>query len=41
MRRRRQLGLLLIVMLLSGFAELLSLGAVLPFLSVLTAPQHL
>lgn len=40
-RRRRQLGLLLIVMLISGFAELISLGAVLPFLSVLTAPQHL
>lgn len=35
-RRRIQLCLLLLVMLVSGVAELLSLGAVLPFLAVLT-----
>ena len=40
-RRRFQLGLLLIVMLVSGAAELLSLGAVLPFLVVLTDVQKL
>ena len=34
-RRRIQLGLLLVVMLASGGAELVSLGAVLPFLAVL------
>ena len=36
-RRRIQLGLLLVVMLASGGAELVSLGAVLPFLAVLSA----
>jgi ATP-binding cassette subfamily B protein len=40
-RRRLQLGVLLVVMLASGLAELVSLGAVLPFLAVLTNPQHL
>jgi ABC-type multidrug transport system fused ATPase/permease subunit len=40
-RRRLQLGLLLLVMLASGAAELLSLGAVLPFLAVLTDIQTL
>lgn len=40
-RRRFQLGLLLLVMLASGVAELLSLGAVLPFLAVLSDPQRL
>lgn len=40
-RRRLQLGLLLLVMLASGAAELLSLGAVLPFLAVLTDVQAL
>ena len=34
-RRRMQLGMLAFVMLASGLAELLSLGAVLPFLAVL------
>ena len=34
-RRRIQLGLLLVVMLASGGAELVSLGAVLPFLAAL------
>jgi ATP-binding cassette subfamily B protein len=40
-RRRIQLGLLLVVMLASGVAELVSLGAVLPFLSVLSDPETL
>ena len=40
-RRRLQLALLLVVMLFSGLAELLSLGAVLPFLAVLTNPDKL
>ncbi len=40
-RRRIQLGLLLLVMLASGGAELLSLGAVLPFLAVLSDPERL
>ena len=40
-RRRIQLGLLLLVMLASGGAELVSLGAVLPFLGVLSAPEQL
>jgi len=40
-RRRIQLGLLLMVMLASGAAELVSLGAVLPFLAVLSDPGHL
>ena len=36
-----QLGLLLLLMLLSGVAELVSLGAVLPFLGVLSNPDQL
>ena len=40
-RRRRQFVLLLGLMLMSVFAELISLGAVLPFLSVLLAPERL
>jgi ABC-type bacteriocin/lantibiotic exporter with double-glycine peptidase domain len=40
-RRRIQLSLLLLVMLVTGLAEILSLGAVLPFLAVLSDPQRL
>ena len=40
-RRRIQLALLLALMLTSGGAELLSLGAVLPFLAVLSDPERL
>jgi ATP-binding cassette subfamily B protein len=40
-RRRIQLGLLLVMMLASGGAELVSLGAVLPFLAVLSDPERL
>ena len=40
-RRRVQFGLLLVIMLLASFAEILSIGAVLPFLGVLTAPERI
>lgn len=40
-RRRIQLGLLFVVMLASSGAELVSLGAVLPFLGVLSEPELL
>ena len=38
-RRRRQFGLLLILMVIASFTEVFSIGAILPFLGVLTAPQ--
>ena len=40
-RRRIQLGFLISVMLISGLAELVSLGAVLPFLTALSNPELL
>ena len=39
-RRQRQFGLILALSLLSALAEVVSLGAVLPFLGVLTAPDR-
>jgi ATP-binding cassette subfamily B protein len=39
-RRRGQFGLLLVLMVLASFAEILSIGAVLPFLGVLTVPER-
>lgn len=39
-RRRGQFGLLLVLMVISTFAEVVSIGAVLPFLGVLTAPEQ-
>ena len=39
-RRRRQFGFLLVLMLIASFAEILSIGAVLPFLGVLTTPER-
>ncbi len=39
-RRQRQFGLLMALMLLSAFAEVVSLGAILPFLGVLVAPDR-
>ena len=39
-RRRRQLALLLILMMVSAFSEVISLGAILPFIGVLTAPDR-
>lgn len=38
-RRKRQFGLLIGLMLVSAFAEVVSLGAVLPFLGILVAPE--
>jgi ABC-type multidrug transport system fused ATPase/permease subunit len=38
-RRQRQFCLLMALMLLSAFAEVVSLGAVLPFIGILTAPD--
>jgi ATP-binding cassette, subfamily B, bacterial PglK len=38
-RRRMQFGILFLLMILASFAEVLSIGAVLPFLGVLTAPE--
>ena len=40
-RRRGQFGLLLILMIGASFAEILSIGAVLPFLAVLTDPERI
>ena len=37
-RRRRQFALLLVLMVLASFAEILSIGAVIPFLAILTDP---
>jgi ABC-type multidrug transport system fused ATPase/permease subunit len=39
-RRRKQLGVLLVLMVLASFAEILSIGSVLPFLGMLTAPER-
>jgi ABC-type multidrug transport system fused ATPase/permease subunit len=38
-RRKRQLAVLVVLMVLASFAEVLSLGAVLPFLAILTTPD--
>jgi ATP-binding cassette subfamily B protein len=38
--RRSQFGLLLLLMMLASFAEIISIGAILPFLGVLTAPER-
>jgi ABC-type bacteriocin/lantibiotic exporter with double-glycine peptidase domain len=39
-RRQGQFGLLLILMIFASFAEIFSIGAVLPFLGMLTAPNR-
>ena len=39
LRRRKQFGVLLIMMIIASFTEVFSIGAILPFLGVLTAPQ--
>jgi ABC-type bacteriocin/lantibiotic exporter with double-glycine peptidase domain len=39
-RRRRQFALLQMLMLITSFADMLSIGAVLPFLGVLTYPER-
>jgi ATP-binding cassette, subfamily B, bacterial PglK len=40
-RRRRQFGLLVVLMMVVSFAEILSIGAVLPFLAVLSSPEKI
>jgi ABC-type multidrug transport system fused ATPase/permease subunit len=40
-RRRSQFVMVLALMVVTSFAEVISIGAVLPFLAVLTAPEHL
>ena len=37
--RRKQFGLTLVLMILTSFAEVFSIGAVYPFLSVLMSPE--
>ena len=39
-RRRWQFALLFVLMQLASFAEILSIGAILPFLGILTAPER-
>ena len=39
-RRRSQLGVLFVLMILTSFAEVVSIGAILPFLVALTAPER-
>jgi ATP-binding cassette subfamily B protein len=41
LRRRIEFGLLLFLMVLASFAEIISIGAILPFLAVLTNPQQI
>lgn len=40
-RRKRQLWFLLLLMIISSFAEVISLGAVIPFLGMLTFPEKI
>jgi len=40
-RRRTQFVFLLILMILASFSEIISIGAILPFLAVLTAPDRI
>lgn len=40
LRRRVQLGLVFLIMIIAAVAEVVSIGAVLPFLGVLTAPER-
>ena len=40
-RRKRQFVVITVMVVIAGFAEVVSLGAVLPFLGVLTAPERI
>jgi ATP-binding cassette subfamily B protein len=40
-RRHRQFGLLLVLMVMTSIFEIISIGAVLPFLGILTAPERI
>lgn len=39
-RRRQQFGILLLLTLIAAFAEIFSIGAVLPFIAILTTPER-
>jgi ATP-binding cassette subfamily B protein len=39
-RRQKQFWLLLILMIIASLSEIISVGAVLPFLGILTAPEQ-
>ena len=39
-RRKKQFALLSVLMILASFVEVVSIGAVLPFIGMLTAPQQ-
>jgi ABC-type multidrug transport system fused ATPase/permease subunit len=41
LRRQKQFGLLLLLIILTAFTEVISIGAVLPFLAALTSPERL
>jgi len=40
-RRKKQIAVLAVLMIVASFAEVLSIGAVLPFLGVLTSPERI
>ena len=40
LRRRHQFILLLVLMVIASFAEIISIGSVIPFLSALTSPEN-
>ncbi|MBF3317368.1 ABC transporter ATP-binding protein, partial [Leptospira borgpetersenii serovar Hardjo-bovis] len=40
-KRHRQFGILLILLIISSLSEMVSIGAVVPFLGVLTTPVYL
>jgi len=40
-RRQKQIGLLFVLMIIASIAEMISIGAILPFLGVLTAPEQI
>lgn len=40
MRRRKQFSLLLLLMIIASFAEIVSIGAIMPFLGVLISPER-
>ena len=40
-KRKKQLSLLLILMTISGFLEIVSLAAIIPFIGVITNPDRL
>src|SRR5882672_7437052 len=39
-RRKRQFSVVMVLIVLSAFAEVVSLGAILPFLGILTSPER-